>query len=71
MVTIRHIETLVSEFVAIEQGMMLQNMALAVDALGLGGYPNFANHEFAWFDALGFKMGSIGRSVKVTRLRIP
>jgi hypothetical protein len=62
MVTIRHIETLVSEFVAIEQGMMLQNMALAVDALGLGGYPNFANHEFAWFDALGFKMGSMPAS---------
>ena len=62
MVTIRHIETLVSEFVAIEQGMMLQNLALATEALGLGGYPNFANHEYAWFEALGFRMGSLPAS---------
>jgi hypothetical protein len=25
-------------------------------ALGLGGFPNFANHEFGWFQALGFRM---------------
>ena len=25
-------------------------------ALGLRGYPNFANHEFGWFEALGFRM---------------
>ena len=62
MVTIRHVETLVSEFVAIEQGMMLQNLALATEALGLGGYPNFANHEFAWFEALGFRMGAMPAS---------
>ncbi len=62
MVTIRHVETLVSEFVAIEQGMMLQNLALATESLGLGGYPNFANHEFAWFEALGFRMGTMPAS---------
>ncbi len=62
MVTIRHIETLVSEFVAIEQGMMLQNLALATETLGLGGYPNFANHEFAWFEALGFRLGHMPAS---------
>jgi hypothetical protein len=26
------------------------------EALGLGGFPNFANHEFGWFQSLGFKM---------------
>jgi hypothetical protein len=26
------------------------------EALGLGGFPNFANHEFAWFQVLGFRM---------------
>src|SRR5213076_623501 len=38
------------------QGMMLQNLGLMAQALGLGGFPNFANHEFAWFQALGFRM---------------
>jgi len=50
------IERLVTEFVTIEQGMMLQNLGLMAQALGLGGFPNFANHDFAWFQALGFKM---------------
>ena len=62
MVTIRHVETLVSEFVAIEQGMMLQNMSLMTEAMGLGGFPHFANHEFAWFQALGFRMGEMAAS---------
>jgi hypothetical protein len=26
------------------------------EALGLGGFPNFANHEFGWVQALGFRM---------------
>src|SRR5262249_20132612 len=46
----------VTEFVTIEQGMMLQNLGLMAQALGLGGFPNFANHEFAWLQALGFRM---------------
>src|SRR6185369_14477769 len=36
--------------------MMLQNLGLMAQAIGLGGFPNFANHEFAWFQALGFRM---------------
>jgi len=36
--------------------MMLQNLGLMAQALGLGGFPNFANHEFAWFQSLGFRM---------------
>jgi hypothetical protein len=54
--TIRLVEQLVTEFVTIEQGMMLQNLGLMAQALGLGGFANFANHEFGWFQALGFDM---------------
>ncbi len=36
--------------------MMLQNLALMCQTLGLGGFPNFAEHEFSWFQALGFRM---------------
>ena len=54
--TIALIERLVTEFVTVEQGMMLQNLGLMAQALGLGGFPNFANHDFAWFQALGFTM---------------
>jgi hypothetical protein len=54
--TIRQVEQFVTEFVTIEQGMMLQNLGLMAQALGLGGFPNFANHEFAWLQSLGFRM---------------
>jgi hypothetical protein len=54
--TVRQVEQFVTEFVTVEQGMMLQNLGLMAQALGLGGFPNFANHDFAWFQALGFRM---------------
>lgn len=54
--TVALIERLVTEFVTVEQGMMLQNLGLMTQALGLGGFPNFANHDFAWLQALGFRM---------------
>jgi hypothetical protein len=57
MATIQAIEASLAEACAIEQGMVLQNLALMSQALGLGGYPNFARHEFGWFQALGFRMG--------------
>lgn len=60
--TIELIERMVTEFVTIEQGMMHQNLALMSEALGLGGFPNFANHEFGWFQALGFRMGQMPAS---------
>jgi hypothetical protein len=56
VVTMRQVEQLVTEFVTLEQGMMLQNLGLMAEALGLGGFPSFANHEFGWFEALGFRM---------------
>jgi hypothetical protein len=54
--TVGLIERLVTEFVTVEQGMLLQNLGLMTEALGLGGFPNFSNHDFSWFRALGFKM---------------
>ena len=60
--TVRHVEQFVTEFVTIEQGMMLQNLGLMAQALGLGGFPNFANHEFGWFKALGFRMAEMPAS---------
>src|SRR5215472_6283913 len=60
--TVRQVEQFVTEFVTIEQGMMLQNLGLMAQALGLGGFPNFANHEFAWFQALGFRMNQMPAS---------
>ena len=54
--TVRQIEQFVTEFVTAEQGMMLQNLGLMAEALGLGGFPNFANHEFGWLQALDFRM---------------
>ena len=56
VVTVRQVEQFVTEFVTLEQGMMLQNLGLMAQALGLGGFPNFANHEFGWFQALGFRL---------------
>jgi hypothetical protein len=54
--TIRQVETMVSEFTSVEAGMMLQNLGLMSQALGLGGFSNFANHEYGWLQALGFRM---------------
>lgn len=42
--------------------MVLQNLALMGQALGLGGYPNFARHEYGWFEALNFRMGEMPAS---------
>jgi len=55
-VTIQQLETLVTEFVTLEQGMVLQNLALMAQAIGLGGFPHWAAHPFGWFQALGFRM---------------
>jgi hypothetical protein len=60
--TVQALETSLAEACAIEQGMVLQNLALMGQALGLGGYPNFARHEFGWFQALGFRMGQMPAS---------
>ena len=60
--TIQMAETALLESMATEHGMVLQNLALMAEALGLGGFPNFARHEFSWFQAAGFRMGSMTAS---------
>jgi hypothetical protein len=47
---------------ATEHGMVLQNLALMAEALGLGGFPNFARHEYSWFKPAGFRMQSMPAS---------
>jgi len=54
--TIQMTETALLESMATEHGMVLQNLALMTEALGLGGVPNFARHEYSWFKAAGFRM---------------
>jgi hypothetical protein len=49
-------ELIVTELVAIEIGMVLQNLALATESIGLGGFPNYAEHDYGWLQALGFRM---------------
>jgi hypothetical protein len=60
--TIQVIETSLMEAVSVEQGMVLQNIALMAQALGLGGFPNFARHEYGWLEALGFRMNQMSVS---------
>jgi hypothetical protein len=55
-ITIDRLEAILQGVVTVEQGMILQNLGLMAHAMGLGGFPNFAGHEFAWFQALGFRM---------------
>lgn len=62
LATVGLLETWVYEFAAIEQGAMLQNLALMTQALGLGGFPHFAAHPFVWFQALGFRMEKLSFS---------
>ncbi len=54
VITIRQLEQFVTDFVNLEMGMVLQNLGLMTQALGLAGFPHFANHEYSWFQALGF-----------------
>jgi hypothetical protein len=60
--TIHMMESALLESMATEHGMVLQNLALMTEALGLGGFPNFARHEYSWFRAIGFRMHSMPAS---------
>jgi hypothetical protein len=62
ILTIRDLESLVTEFVTIEQGMILQNLGLMAQALGLGGFPHWAAHPFGWLRGLGFRTEEIPAS---------
>ena len=54
--TIDEIETYLLELCGFEQGLMIQNIALAAEALGLGGFPHYGAHRFGWTRAFGFRM---------------
>jgi len=54
--TIDELETYVLELCGFEQGLMIQNIALATEALGLGGFPHYGAHRFGWTRAFGFEM---------------
>lgn len=60
--TIQQLEMLVTEFVTIEQGMVMQNLGLMTQAMGLGGFPHWAAHPYGWLEALGFRMQRIPAS---------
>jgi hypothetical protein len=62
LIPISYIETLVQEMTAMEQGMVIQNLALMTQALGLGGFPHFAAHPYHWFEALGFRIEQLAFS---------
>jgi hypothetical protein len=70
LLTVGYVESVLSELTTIEQGMMLQNLALMGEALGVGGFPHFAAHPFAWLQTLGFKMQVLPftRTVGASRL---
>lgn len=53
--TVLDLESYVMELAAVEQGLMLQNMQLAAEALGLGSFPHYGGQKWAWYEALGFR----------------
>jgi hypothetical protein len=71
ILTVQQLESLVTEFVTVEQGMVLQNLALMTQALGLGGFPHWAAHPWGWLEALGFRTERMrsSRYVGMDRLR--
>jgi hypothetical protein len=61
--TIAALEGSLKQSVSVEQGMMLQNLSLMTEALGLGGFPNYARHPYSWFEALDFRMSEAQASL--------
>jgi hypothetical protein len=70
LATVGFLETWLYEFAAIEQGEMLQNLALMTEALGLGGFPHFAAHPFIWLRTLRFRMEEVpfSRTIEAGRV---
>jgi hypothetical protein len=69
--TILEFESYILELAAVEQGLMLQNLELATEALGLGGFPHYGAQKWQWFEALGFRMHDYSLVDLVRRGRIP
>ena len=62
VVTVQGIEMSLAEAASVEQGGVLQNIGLMAQALGLGGFPNYARNEYAWLQALGFRLQTMSAS---------
>ena len=54
VVTVQGLEMSLAEAAAVEMGGMLHSLGLMAQALGLGGYCNYARNEYQWLAALGF-----------------
>jgi hypothetical protein len=54
--TVNDFESYIMELAAVEQGLMLQSMQLAAEALGLGSFPHYGAQKWSWFEALGFRL---------------
>ena len=63
-------ESYIMELAGVEQGLMLQNMHLAVEALGLGGFPHYGAQRYQWFEELGFRMEDIPIAKLMRRGRV-
>jgi hypothetical protein len=59
IVSVLALETVIVEFMLAEQAFMVHNLSLMEQAMGLGGWTHFATAtETAWFEALGFRLGT-------------
>ena len=67
--SILDLESYLMELAGVEQGLMLQNMQLAVEGLGLGGYPHFGAQRYQWFEELGFRMEDVSIAALTRRGR--
>jgi len=54
--TIERLEVVVAEMIAVGRGVMLEDLGLVCEAMGLAGFPNFAVHDYGWIRALGGRM---------------
>jgi hypothetical protein len=54
--TVGNFESYIMELMGVEQGLMIQNIQLAAEALGLGSFPHYGAQPWSWFEALGFRM---------------
>lgn len=57
-------ERIIGEMASVEVGAMVQNLGLAAEVMGLGGFVHYAhtdlgNAERTWFDELGFTMEEV------------
>ena len=68
--TILEFESYMMELLAVEQGLMLQQLELATEALGLGGFPHYGAQKHTWFEVLGFATEDISLSRLMNRGRI-